>query len=188
MTTSHRSWKPTLLGKFFTASPSWSLELSGERFTLELADRERTDSVLVIEGLTVHRGLLWATAEVPTRNGNALHLKGISNKQAKQLEDAVTDRIADVRIREASERRISEFDTHVGTLVGWSQATTDACNIQLRRRGWIGQELLSRVSANKPMQLANLLKFPDVQAHLEEQEKPIKKAIESHRLPWRLNS
>ncbi|MEQ6475555.1 UvrD-helicase domain-containing protein [Comamonas sp. wu1-DMT] len=183
MTTSHRSWKPTLLGKFFTASPSWSLELSGERFTLKLAGRERTDSVLVIEGLTVHRGLPWATVEVPTGNGKALHLKGITNKQAKQLEDAVADGITDVRIREASERRISEFNAHVVALMGWSQATAEAYNIQLRRRGWIGQELLSRVSANKPMHLANLLKFPDVQAHLEALSEPIKKAIDFWKKP-----
>lgn len=109
--------------------------------------------------------------------------KGIPNKQAKQLEDAVAEGIMDIRIRKASERRISEFDTHVEALMGWSQETTEAFNIQLRKRGWIGQELLSRVSADKPMHLANLLKFPDVQTHLESQEEPIKKAIDFWKKP-----
>lgn len=183
MPTSHQSWKPSLFGRLFTASPSWNLALSGERFTLKLGNRERTDSLMVVDGLTAHLGLFWATVKVPNRNGHALPLKGISNRQAKQLEKAVADGISAVRMREASERRISEFDAHVGAIRAWEHEAAEAFRNQLARRGWIGQELLAQVSANRPMQLANLLQFPDIQAHLAVQDEPTKKAIEFWKMP-----
>lgn len=183
MTTSHPSWQPTLLGKLFTASLNWSLKVSGERFNLKLGERECSDSLLVIAGLSVHRGLIWATVKVLNRNGQAIYLRGISNKRAKQLANVIAGGITEIRTREASERRISEFDTYVGALMGWVQATTGAFRTQLRRRGWLGQELLTQVSANKPMHLASLLKFPDVQAYLDAQEEPIKKAIDFWKKP-----
>lgn len=155
----------------------------GEHFTLKQGERERTDSLLVVDGLTAHLGVIWATVEIPTPNGQVLRLKGISNKQAKKLEEAVANGIADIRTKKASERRISEFDTHVGAVQEWAKTTTTAYRGQLKRRGWIGQELLALVSANKPMHLANLLKFPDVVAHLEAQDESIKTAIDFWKKP-----
>ncbi len=154
-----------------------------EHFTLKQGERARTDSLLVVDGLTAHFGVIWATVEMPTPNGQVLRLKGISNKQAKKLEEAVANGIAKIRTKKASERRISEFDAHVGAAKEWAKTTTTAYRGQLKRRGWIGQELLALVSANKPMHLANLLKFPDVVAHLEAQDESITKAIDFWRKP-----
>lgn len=60
----------------------------------------------------------------------------------------------------------------------WARATADACRVQLRRRGWLGQELLTRISAAKPDQLTKALRFPDVQEHLSTQSDGVQKAVE----------
>lgn len=183
MTTSHQSWQASLFGRLFTATPHWEIELLGERISIRMGERKRTDSLLAMEGMTVHQGLLWAKVELPNINGHALRLTGLSNREAERLKKAVAAGLAKIRSREASERRISEFDTHIGSLIGWAQSTAEAYRKQLRQRGWIGQELLSKVSSGKPTHLTDLLKFHDVQAHLEAQDKPIKKAVEFWKKP-----
>jgi DNA helicase-4 len=130
------TWKPSTLGKWLTGAPDWAFELDGGRVLLAVDGETTQMDVGQLEGLPIKAGLFWATLTIPLRDSKTLELGGISNSHAKQCGHAVAAAIA-------AKRQCDQ-------IVGWVRATTQACQRQIARRGWLGREFSQRMESSKP--------------------------------------
>lgn len=130
------TWKPSTLGKLLTLAADWALELDGGRIRLTVSGKSTQMDVDQLEILPIKAGVFWATLIIPLRDAETLKLGGISNSNAKQCGHAVAAAIA-------AKRQCDQ-------IVDWVQATTEACQRQIARRGWLGREFAQRMESSKP--------------------------------------
>ena len=177
-------WNSTGAGSFFTASPPWSLSLHDEQFALKVQDRALTGEIEQLENCRVAPGVFWAMFKIAGANGKVLKLGGIPNAKAQQLKACIDAAILRKRLRVQTAQLIERFDRLVQPVEQWAHQAVDACKAQVRRRGWLSHEFNERVSAAKPLELAEVLEHEPAKQHLAQQTDAVKEAVALWRRPF----
>lgn len=179
-----QTWGSTGLGRLFTRSPPWTLTIDGDQFTLHVAGRVRTGSVLLLDKLEVRHGAFWAAVHLAGANDQVMRLDGIPNSRAQHLQEQVAATVAVVRRRLHISELTEQLGPALNEVVAWKLDTHTACVDQLRRRGWLDGELADALAARKPTTLAKLLVEPELQALLRSQPPEIQEAVSDWRQPF----
>lgn len=174
-----QSWGPTSRGKAFTATPDWTLTLDGGRYELSVDKLLRRGSVKELSGLSVDRGLIWATVRVPAgENGPPVKLDGIPNEPAAEMRIAVERAARDLKRREHVAELTQQFRPFIEAVTRWASSVSDELKAQLRRRGWIGRELLDQLDRKAPTYAREALDEPTVVELLASQPKTVQTAVD----------
>ena len=173
-----QSWGPTAAGKLFTGAPYWRLVLEEELFTLTVRGGSKTGSVLSLEEMTVKPGGFWAEVHFFTQNGNSLNLDGIPNDEAENLRHTISSVIEKIKYRERIQILHKDFDQLAPVAISWVKAAIHASEVQLRTKGWLRTEFVQRQRKSKPTGLVNLLKNPEIVAHIQNQPTEIQTGLQ----------
>lgn len=172
-----RPWRPSAAGKLFTSVSAWTIELDGESLRFGMSGQHRVSSVGEIVSLHLQPGIFWATLSFSFAHGRYLELGGLPNKEARQLQRAVSAAQEAKREREELELLLRDFDRQVQPIVRWSLATIEACKRQIARRGWLSHDFLHRVGSSKPSLPKAMMGRSHVQQHLATQPTGVQNAI-----------
>lgn len=172
-----QTWGSTPLGCLFTSAEPWSLSVDGDRFELTLGRKSRTESVVMLEKLSVKRGAFWATVSILFPSGKILVLDGIANSDANQMKEAVAAAVAVVRRQDLIAGLIGQFGAHAERVKAWVAEVNQACKQQLKRRGWLSREFKADLAARRPTGLEKLLAVPEVEQHLRRQDEAVRNAV-----------
>lgn len=164
------TWKPSTLGKLLTRAPDWALELDGGRVRLTMNGETTQFDVDQLEGLPIKAGVFWARLIIPLCGANALELGGISNSNANQCGQAVAAAIAAKR--------------HCDQIVDRVHATTEACQRQIARRGWLGREFAQRIESSKPWFASSIIDSVAGRHHLARQPPSVQDAVRTWERPF----
>lgn len=160
------NWQPSALGKRFTKSRDWGLELTGTELTI-LVDGEATPRPVSSFGsFTVTPGRVWARIELehPERR---FRFRGIPNRRAAAFANAFA--AAQVEARRALRllELVEEFDQATTQVRLWTEALTTAIAVHLKRKGWLTTEFSAHWAARKAaVGFGQLLDHPDLQPHI----------------------
>ncbi len=157
------------------------MTLHGDRLTVRVGDQTATRSVEKLGRLSVKPGLIWATIQISLGSGSPLTLGGISNAAARHLAAAVEAAMAALAHRRLVAQSLQEFGSRLQDVKAWVRRTHEACQVQLRRRGWLTDDFKARITVTKPSGLEQLLSVPEVQQHLEGLDSGTREAV----LFWR---
>lgn len=169
----HRHWKPSGPGKFFTRAGDWGLTLAAEKFLLQVGDNKIEGNILEFENFQVSPGALWATISAQFSGGQRVSLDGIPNAAAKEMSQTVGQALRHARVT----LLLSNFGNQVQPVVQWVSKARGASKAQLVSRGWLTQEFKASLNGGKPNGLATLLDEPEVLRHLEAQPDGIRDAV-----------
>jgi DNA helicase IV len=172
-----QTWGPTSLGRLFTSAEPWSLSVDGDRFELTLGGKSRTESVVMLEKLSVKPGAFWATVSILFPSGKILVLDGIANSDAIQMKEAVAAAVAVVRRQDLVAGLIGQFGAHAERVKAWVGEVNQACKQQLKRRGWLSREFKSDMAAGRPAGIEKLLAVPEVEQYLRRQDEAVRDAV-----------
>lgn len=178
-----QTWGPTAPGKLFTSTKPWSLALNQDEFALEVDGRRHSGSVLLLDRLLVSPGAFWSAVRVEGPDGQAMHLDGIPNEDAKQMHQAVAASIAVIRRQQHIAELIRQLVPEVDKVKAWVSRAKETCGFQLQRRGWLSHQFQAALATSKPMDLEKLLAFEEVQQYLARQDEATKAAVAA----WRRN-
>jgi len=103
-----------------------------------------------------------------------LKLDGIPNAKARQLKSAINASLLGIR-----------FDRLVLPVEKWVRLAMDACDAQMRRRGWLSHEFVESVCAARPVELGNVLEHEAAIQHLSRQSDAVRDAVAFWRRPFR---
>ena len=169
-----RIWVATPAGRLFTASPHWSLALQDGQFELTVRGKTLAGDIAQLENCRVAPGAFWSAFHFTGANGKVLKLDGMPNAKARQLKSAIDASLLGIR-----------FDRLVLPVEKWVHLTTNACDAQLRRRGWLSHEFVERVCAARPVELGNVLEHEAANQHLSRQSDVVRDAVAFWRRPFR---
>lgn len=172
-----KSWGPTGAGKLFTSTPDWRLTLDGEQFILKVQGRPMSGSVLLLEGVTVAPGTIWATLHFSNGKGERRSLDGIPNSEAKELGHAIATAIERIKYRERVAERLRDFQKAIAPVLAWAALTVQATKLQLLSKGWLTGEFIQRQIRSKPNGLGDLFSTPEVVKHIDTQPPETKEGI-----------
>lgn len=161
-----QTWRPSALGKRFTKSRDWRLELHGLELTITVDDESVTRPVGSFGGLTVTPGHLWAHLELehPHRR---FRFRGIQNRRAAAFATAFataqTEAVHALRVLQ----RIEEFDYAATQVQLFAEALATAIAVHLRTKGWLTTEFSAHWTVRKAaVGFGQLLDDPDLQPHI----------------------
>lgn len=168
-----RTWKPTILGKVFTLSSSWTLSLDSAKFNLLSGDTAHKGDTLALEKLSVTPGIFWSTITLPLDGGKSISLGGLSNSAADEVARTVAQAARSIRVN----GYIKSFGGLVKLAVQWASLVDDACREQIRTKGWLTHEFKIAQNRIKPYGLETILNVPEVRKHLEAQPQNVQKSV-----------
>ena len=179
-----QTWGSSSLGQLFTSRQRWALSLDGDSFSLTLAGKTASGSVLRLERLTVKPGALWATVTINRSGGKTINLDGIANADARRMQGAIQAAISAVQRRERLARLAEDLKPQASLVAAWVDQTKTSCVQQLQTRGWLSQEFKTEVTASRPTGLEQLLEIPGMEQHLRALDRDLQDAIGFWRQPF----
>ena len=174
-----KTWTPSLIGRFFTRTPAWSLVLSGDVYLLAFGEENYKGDIAALDKAKTKVGIFWTSVDMPLANGTVLLLDGINNSSAESMMRTVAIEIKRIRIAEL----IKNFDTGIEPVLTWTVNVRNAVKKQFEVKGWLTEEFKAAQLNSKPMAIGDLLDEPVVIKHIESQSEMVKGAV---RL-WRQN-
>lgn len=174
-----QSWGPTSNGKTFTTTSDWKLTLKGDRYGLMVERQLYNGSVKELYGLAAEAGLVWATVRFPATKGRpALKVDGIPNDSAAEMLGAVKRAVQDLTRREFIAEAAKQFLPFSIAVTKWAASVKEELNAQLKRRGWLGRELLDQLAEKAPAYEQEALDHPEIASLLASQPNSVQTAVD----------
>lgn len=173
-----QEWGSTGAGRLFTSASDWKLRIADDQFALNTGGKVVRNSILELERLQIKPGWFWSTIQIPDADGQALSLGGIPNGDAGTLRFAVEAAIAQLRRKERIAALLKDFQGSMAPVLGWAYACAKALKTQLKMRGWITREVLQVQLHTKPAISQDILKTPEVIAHIRNEPAAVQEAIQ----------
>jgi DNA helicase IV len=174
-------WGASFLGRLFTSSSAWTLELRDKQFALKVGDKIHVGNLLQLESLSIQPGALWSRIEISGANRQVIALDGISNRCVRQMQRDLAAAIANQR---EVDQLVIKFDAAILKIKAWVRDTQRACTEQLQQRGWLNQEFKGLMEAGKPKDLDALLSEPEISKHLAAADDVTQAAVTYWRTPF----
>lgn len=95
-----KAWIPSVLGRHFTRSATWHLELNGVELTLTVSGRVHKVNVAEEETYRIQSGLLWTDIGFYTEQELEVRVNGLPNVRGVDLKQALNSALAEKRLRE----------------------------------------------------------------------------------------
>src|SRR4051812_42767149 len=92
-------WGPTTVGKFFTPTPDWSLNINEKKFFLIEGKNKHQGDVLTLESLQITPGSFWSSVVFPVGKRGFVTLDGIPNDTARGMRNSVLRVIGTIKDR-----------------------------------------------------------------------------------------
>lgn len=171
------TWGPSSIGKFFTATPNWTLTIKEQKFLLLEGSNKYQGDVFTLEALQITPGTFWATVAFPIGKRSTVTLDGIPNDTARAMRNSVLRAISTIKDSQRKETLLKELPLRIKTVLEWSSKTFAACEAQLKVKGWLTHEFKIRVNQFKPRELEVLIDEPDIRSYLKSQPNNVQNAI-----------
>lgn len=141
-----RSWEASHWGLRFTHSPPWRITLEPGQLVITVGERTFQEPITAARAVAVQPGLFWASLGFTPKGGPAIRLDGLPNAQARTLQRALQDALADHDLQQ----QLANLETTLEPLRRWHAATETVLEQHRRDRRWITHETLQRLQGNRP--------------------------------------
>lgn len=173
-----QEWGSTCAGRLFGGASDWKLRIADDQFALKTGGKLVRNSVLELGSLQIKPGWFWSTIHIQGASGQGLSLGGISNGDAENLRFAVEAAIAQVKRKERIAELLKDFQGSMAPVLEWATACAKTLKTQLKMRGWITREVLQVQLHAKPAVSKDILKTPEVMAHMRNEPSGVQEAIQ----------
>lgn len=174
---STKTWEPSSAGRLFTSTPKWRLSLIGDHFNLTFKETSLSGSVLDFVAVAVKPGIIWATLSLTRNIGTPLHLDGIPNGAANEMQQEIQAASERIRYRIRVAEMLRNFKTSISPVLTWASQSVQAAKMQLQTKGWLTGEFVRRLEATRPEGFDDLLSTPEVVVHIESEPQQTQEAV-----------
>jgi DNA helicase-4 len=168
-------WGPTRLGRLFTGSRAWRLDVDDEHYYLSIDGHERVGDILELKDVRFTYGVFWTSIRLTDPFAKdrvllGLDVDGIPNQKADELEKLLA--------RAAKRRDLAlAFQNLVGPALSWVSQADGEISKKIQKGHWITSELVRALIQSKPRGLDELLATPGISQHIESQPAPVREGM-----------
>lgn len=161
-----QSWRPGSLGKWFSGSGDWELNLVNTTLILRTGEATVSAGIAELRLPACRKGLIWGTATFEL-HGSPISLAGLRNRDAASM-----IRSLDAAVTNHQEAQL------VGDVLAWAVAFESAIHQQFASRGWLGRDFRNHWQAVKPVgDLSAVLVTPTLARQLGSEATQVRDAV-----------